>query len=169
MPDNLFSRSLAKFVDVGVLAAGWWLIVLSAFTCVEMVARKFFRFSLQGVDEVGGYTLAVISALGFSYTLITRGHTRIDFLLTRLPAGAARRAERAGDGLARGDGGVRDLARLDGAEREHRVPEHVDHAAADADVDSAVAVVPRLDRCSRWPPACSPRTRAGSSCATRTR
>lgn len=87
MPDNLFSRSLAKFVDLGVLAAGWWLIVLSVFTCVEMVARKFFRFSLQGVDEVGAYTLAVISALGFSYTLITRGHTRIDFLLTRLPAG----------------------------------------------------------------------------------
>lgn len=88
MPDNLFSRSLAKFVDLGVLAAGWWLIVLSAFTCVEMVARKLFRFSLQGVDEVGAYTLAVISALGFSYTLLTRGHTRIDFLVTRLPAGA---------------------------------------------------------------------------------
>jgi TRAP-type C4-dicarboxylate transport system permease small subunit len=87
MPDNPLSRSLAKVVDLGVLAAGWWLLVLSAFTCVEMVARKLFRFSLQGVDEVGAYTLAVTSALGFSYTLLTRGHTRIDFLVTRMPPG----------------------------------------------------------------------------------
>lgn len=64
------------------------MIALSAFTCVEMVARKFFRFSLQGVDEVGGYTLAVASAIGFSYTLLKRGHTRIDFLVSRLPATA---------------------------------------------------------------------------------
>ena len=42
-------------------------------TCVEMVTRKLFNFSLQGVDEVGGYTLAVTSALGFSYTLLARG------------------------------------------------------------------------------------------------
>jgi TRAP-type C4-dicarboxylate transport system permease small subunit len=85
LPDNLFARGLARLIDLGVLACGWWLIALSAFTCIEMVARKLFRFSLQGVDEVGAYTLAVVSALGFSYTLITRGHTRIDFLLTRLP------------------------------------------------------------------------------------
>ena len=87
VPDNLFTRSLGKAVDLGVIACGWWLIALSLFTCVEMIGRKFFRFSLQGVDEVGAYTLAVTSALGFSYTLLTRGHTRIDFLLTRLPEG----------------------------------------------------------------------------------
>jgi TRAP-type C4-dicarboxylate transport system permease small subunit len=83
-----FSGALATGIDVLVLACGWWLIALSAFTCVEMVARKFFRFSLQGVDEVGGYTLAVASAIGFSYTLLKRGHTRIDFLVSRLPAAA---------------------------------------------------------------------------------
>lgn len=85
MPDNFFSRLLNKAVDYGVLASGWWLIGLSFFTCVEVVCRKFFRFSLQGVDEVGAYTLAVTSALGFSYTLLTRGHVRIDFMLGRLP------------------------------------------------------------------------------------
>jgi TRAP-type C4-dicarboxylate transport system permease small subunit len=51
-----------------------------------MVSRKLFSFSLQGVDEVGGYTLAVVGAIGFSYTLVTRGHTRIDFLVGKLPA-----------------------------------------------------------------------------------
>lgn len=85
LPNNPFSRLLNKAVDIGVLASGWWLIALSLLTCVEIIGRKFFRFSLQGVDEVGAYTLAVTSALGFSYTLLTRGHVRIDFMLSRMP------------------------------------------------------------------------------------
>ncbi|MBL8377704.1 MAG: TRAP transporter small permease [Burkholderiales bacterium] len=87
MPDNLFSRWLERGVDALVLLSGWWLIAFSLTSCFEMVSRKLFAFSLQGVDEVGGYTLAVTSAIGFSYTLITRGHTRVDFLLSKLPGG----------------------------------------------------------------------------------
>ncbi len=86
MPKNPLTRGLQGAVDVMVLAAGWWLLALSVMSCVEMVTRKLFAFSLQGIDEVGGYTLAVVGAIGFSYTLITRGHTRIDFLLGKLPA-----------------------------------------------------------------------------------
>ncbi|MDQ8022796.1 MAG: TRAP transporter small permease [Moraxellaceae bacterium] len=85
MPPNPFSRVLGGIVDALVIAAGWWLVALSILTCVEMVGRKLFSFSFQGIDEVGGYTLAVTSAIGFSYTLITRGHTRIDFLVGKLP------------------------------------------------------------------------------------
>lgn len=83
MPTNPFTRALQSAIEFFVLACGWWLIALTLLTCVELVGRKLFRFSLQGVDEIGGYTLAFVSALGFSYTLITRGHTRIDFLLSR--------------------------------------------------------------------------------------
>lgn len=85
MPDNLFSRWLGRGVDVLVILSGWWLVAFSLASCFEMVSRKLFAFSLQGIDEVGGYTLAVTSAIGFSHTLITRGHTRVDFLLSRLP------------------------------------------------------------------------------------
>ena len=85
MPPNLFSRNLERAVDILVLAAGWWLIVLSVLSCIEMVTRKMFAFSLQGIDEVGGYTLAISGAIGFSYTLVTRGHTRIDFLVSKFP------------------------------------------------------------------------------------
>jgi TRAP-type mannitol/chloroaromatic compound transport system permease small subunit len=82
---NPATRWLERPIDILVLAVGWWLIVLSFATCVEMVSRKLFAFSLQGVDEVGGYTLAIVGAIGFSYTLVTRGHTRIDFLVGKLP------------------------------------------------------------------------------------
>lgn len=79
-------RGLSRTVEAFTLASGWWLLLIAVATCFEMVSRKLFNFSLQGVDEIGGYTLAVTSALGFSYTLLSRGHTRVDFLLSRLPA-----------------------------------------------------------------------------------
>jgi len=85
LTEHKLFRSLQSGIDALVLACGWWMIGLSVFTCVEMVGRKLFRFSLQGVDEIGGYTLAVASALGFAYTLAKRGHTRIDFMVSRLP------------------------------------------------------------------------------------
>ena len=85
MDDNRVWRGFSALVRFFTLASGWWLIALSVANCVEMVVRKLFGFSLQGVDEVGAYTLAVISALGFSYALLVRGHTRVDFLLSRLP------------------------------------------------------------------------------------
>lgn len=85
MPDNLFTRWLGRGIDALVLLSGWWMVLLSLATCFEMVSRKLFQYSLQGIDEIGGYTLAVTSAIGFSYTLIHRAHTRIDFLVSKLP------------------------------------------------------------------------------------
>lgn len=79
-----FLRGLSRTADAFTLLSGWWLLLLAVATCIEMVSRKLFNFSLQGVDEVGGYTLAVTSAFGFSYTLLARGHTRVDFMLSRL-------------------------------------------------------------------------------------
>jgi TRAP-type C4-dicarboxylate transport system permease small subunit len=83
LPANAFTRLLEGVIDVVILAAGWWLLVLSALTCVEILGRKVFGFSLQGVDEIGSYTFAITTACGFSYGLITATHTRVDFLLSR--------------------------------------------------------------------------------------
>lgn len=86
MPSNPLMRALRGVIEVLTLACGWWLIGLSVATCVEMIGRKLFSFSLQGIDEIGGYTLAVTSAIGFSYALLLKAHTRVDFLLAKLPA-----------------------------------------------------------------------------------
>jgi TRAP-type C4-dicarboxylate transport system permease small subunit len=85
MPSNPFTRALQGAIELATLACGWWLIALSVATCVEMVSRKLFNYSLQGIDEIGGYTLAVTSAIGFSYALLLKAHTRVDFLLSKLP------------------------------------------------------------------------------------
>ncbi len=67
------------------MASGYGLLVLSLLVGFEVISRKLFAFSLQGVDEIGGYVLAVVVAFGLSYTLIHRAHTRIDVILGWLP------------------------------------------------------------------------------------
>ena len=77
---------LTRLVRWASLAGGWWLLLFSVMTCVEIVGRKLFNVSLQGIDEYGAYTLAILAALGFSLALAEGSHTRIDLLLVRLPA-----------------------------------------------------------------------------------
>jgi TRAP-type C4-dicarboxylate transport system permease small subunit len=67
------------------ILAGWWLLALSFLTVAEILLRKFANVSVQGVDEIGGYTTAVVSTFGFASALLAKGHTRVDFLVARLP------------------------------------------------------------------------------------
>lgn len=72
---------------VGILA-GYACLGLSFLIVVEIVGRKIFNFSIQGVDEIGGYVVAVTGTFGMALAAASRAHTRIDVLLTRLPAAA---------------------------------------------------------------------------------
>lgn len=85
LPRGPVSATLSRVADWTVLASGWWLIALSLATCVEMLGRKMFSFSLQGIDEIGSYTYGIVGAFGFAHALITRSHVRVDFLLSRFP------------------------------------------------------------------------------------
>lgn len=58
---------------------------LSVIVCIETVSRKLFNFSIQGADELGGYTLALGSTLAFSLALMGRAHIRVDVIHDRLP------------------------------------------------------------------------------------
>ena len=59
--------------------------LLSALVFIETILRKFFSVSLQGVDELGGYVLAVTAALSFSLALCDRAHMRIDIFYRLFP------------------------------------------------------------------------------------
>ncbi len=86
MGNNPLARFLMPLARAAAIFSGWCLLVVVALTCVEIVGRKFFNFSLHGVDEIGGYALAVVCAFGFSYTLLRASHTRIDLAQSHLPA-----------------------------------------------------------------------------------
>lgn len=51
---------------------------------IEVVMRRFFSHSFGGLDEIGGYLLAVVATLAFTETLLHRGHIRIDIVFARL-------------------------------------------------------------------------------------
>lgn len=53
-------------------------LTLSFVVTVETLARKLFNFSLQGADELGGYSLAIGSTIAFSLALMGRNHIRVD-------------------------------------------------------------------------------------------
>jgi TRAP-type C4-dicarboxylate transport system permease small subunit len=61
-------------------------VALSCMVAVETVVRKVFNFSLQGADELGGYTLALGATIAFSLALMGRAHIRVDVFHDKLPA-----------------------------------------------------------------------------------
>ncbi len=81
---------LLRRISTGLaLAAGFSVLVLAFLIAIDVLARRFAGFSLQGTDEIGGYVLAAVASLGFSYVMFERGFTRIDLLVRRLPPPAA--------------------------------------------------------------------------------
>jgi TRAP-type C4-dicarboxylate transport system permease small subunit len=74
-------------------AIGAWLfgavfVLLSFAVALEVTLRKVLNVSLQGVDELGGYALAIGAGIAFSLALVARAHIRIDLVHERLPRGA---------------------------------------------------------------------------------
>ena len=69
------------------ILGGYILLFLSFLIVFEIIARKLFSYSLQGVDEIGGYVVAITGTFGFAYALVERNHTRIDIILDHVPTG----------------------------------------------------------------------------------
>jgi TRAP-type C4-dicarboxylate transport system permease small subunit len=76
---------MRRIVDWLAILGGWALFIYCFAVATETIGRRFLNFSLQGVDEVGGYVMAIVSALGLSAALYSRAHVRIDLLLSHLP------------------------------------------------------------------------------------
>lgn len=61
-------------------------LALAGVVTVETIARKAFNFSIQGADELGGYSLALGATIAFSLALMGRSHIRVDVFHDHLPA-----------------------------------------------------------------------------------
>ena len=58
---------------------------LSFVVAVETVIRKAFNVSLQGADELGGYSLVFGATIAFTLALTGRTHIRVDVFHDHLP------------------------------------------------------------------------------------
>jgi TRAP-type C4-dicarboxylate transport system permease small subunit len=76
---------MRRLETVGAWLFGLVFVALAFAVAIEVTMRKVLNVSLQGVDELGGYALAVGSALAFSLALVARAHIRIDLVHERLP------------------------------------------------------------------------------------
>lgn len=72
---------------IGAWAFGAIFVLLSLAVAVEVTMRKVLNVSLQGVDELGGYALAIGAGVSFALALVARAHIRIDLVHERLPRG----------------------------------------------------------------------------------
>ena len=73
---------------LAALIFGFGFLALALAVAVETIMRKVANKSLQGVDELGGYVLAVGAGLSFAIALRSRAHIRIDVVHDLLPRGA---------------------------------------------------------------------------------
>jgi TRAP-type C4-dicarboxylate transport system permease small subunit len=89
MNENPVERLLGPVVRFFALLGGYAILGVAFFVSLEVVLRRTVGVSLQGADEYGGYALAAAASFGFAYTLLLRGHTRIELVLERLPRRAA--------------------------------------------------------------------------------
>ena len=76
---------MKHFESVAATAFGLVFLVLAVAVAIETGARKLLNVSLQGVDELGGYCLAIGGALAFAVSLVSRAHIRIDIVHEYLP------------------------------------------------------------------------------------
>ncbi len=81
---------LRALSNAGVWLGGGLLIALSLGVGAEVVLRRLFGHSLGGMDEIGGYVLAITATLAFTEALFSRSHIRIGVVHGRLgPRGRA--------------------------------------------------------------------------------
>lgn len=64
---------------------GVTMLLLSVTITAETLLRKLFSYSLGGVDELGGYAVAIGAPLAFAVALIRQCHVRINLLHARMP------------------------------------------------------------------------------------
>jgi TRAP-type C4-dicarboxylate transport system permease small subunit len=76
---------MRRLEDILATVFGAIFIVLAFAVTVETLVRKIFNFSLQGVDELGGYSLAIGSTIAFAMAVIGRNHIRVDVFHERFP------------------------------------------------------------------------------------
>lgn len=76
---------MKRFEAIAAALFGVAFIGLALAVATETILRKAFNYSLQGVDELSGYLLAVGGSLAFAVALVSRAHIRIDIVHDYLP------------------------------------------------------------------------------------
>jgi TRAP-type C4-dicarboxylate transport system permease small subunit len=84
-PANPISENIAPAARWATVACGWVVFAYAIALTLEVLGRKLFSTSFKGIDELGGFVLAISAAIGASHAMAQRSHTRVDVFLVRFP------------------------------------------------------------------------------------
>ena len=76
------ARTLSR---VGVWVGGALTLASVALITFEVLARRFFGFTMGGADELSGYAFAISVTWALAFTALERANVRIDVLYQYLP------------------------------------------------------------------------------------
>lgn len=76
---------MKRIAQLSGMTFGAIMIVLSFAIAAETILRKFFSHSMGGIDELGGYAVAVVAPLAFLVAAHEQAHIRINILHAKLP------------------------------------------------------------------------------------
>ncbi|EJF69763.1 TRAP dicarboxylate transporter subunit DctQ [Pseudomonas sp. Ag1] len=75
---------MKHYARLSGIVFGVLMLLLALAVTAETLLRKFFSVSLGGMDELGGYAMAVCAPLAFTVALIERAHIRINLFQVRM-------------------------------------------------------------------------------------
>lgn len=73
-----------RLSNLASIIAGLMILTMAFVIAIDITARKFLNWTLQGADEFAGYTLAITGALALTHALFHKKHIRIDSILRPL-------------------------------------------------------------------------------------
>jgi TRAP-type C4-dicarboxylate transport system permease small subunit len=76
---------MRRLATAGVIAGGILLLAVSGLIILAITLRKFFGTSIQGVDELSSYAMALAFAWAMPFAILDRAHIRIDVVHAVLP------------------------------------------------------------------------------------
>ena len=87
---NPISALITPAIRIVALVCGWITMAYACALTAEILGRKLFNISFKGIDELGGFVLAITAAIGASYAMANRSHTRVDVFLVHFPRSVQR-------------------------------------------------------------------------------
>ncbi len=75
---------MKTYARLAGIVFGAVMLLLSLAITAETLLRKLLSISFGGLDELGGYALAICAPLAFTVALIERSHIRINLLQSRM-------------------------------------------------------------------------------------
>lgn len=70
--------------------SGWLIVLMMVLVLIEVISRYVVHLPLRVADEFSAYMLVTIVFIGAAYTWKEKGHVRIEVVVSRLPAKAAK-------------------------------------------------------------------------------